>query len=317
MDTLLSVKNLKTYFRVKRGVLRAVDNVSFDIKRGEVFCLVGESGCGKSITALSIMRLIPYPGEIVSGEILFDGVDLLKLPEEEMEKIRGKRIGMIFQDPHTSLDPSYTVGWQVEEAILLHKMIKEVSKLAVNLLKKVGIPAAEKRYREYPHQLSGGLKQRAMIGIAISNSPELLIADEPTTALDVTIQAQIVDLMLKLREENGISILLITHDMGLVAEACDRLAVMYAGKIVEKGSVEEIFSEPLHPYTKALLRCVPRPDKDVEKLVAIPGTVPEFPPASGCRFADRCPMARKECFEITPEEVNMGNGHRVACHLYG
>lgn len=317
MDTLLSVRNLKTYFRVKRGVLRAVDNVSFDIKRGEVFCLVGESGCGKSITALSIMRLVPYPGEIVGGEILFDGVDLLKLPEEEMEKIRGKRIGMIFQDPHTSLDPSYTVGWQVEEAILLHRMIKEVSKLAVSLLKRVGIPAAEKRYREYPHQLSGGLKQRAMIGIAISNSPELLIADEPTTALDVTIQAQIVDLMLKLREENGISILLITHDMGLVAEACDRLAVMYAGKIVEKGSVEEIFSEPLHPYTKALLRCVPRPDKDVEKLVAIPGTVPELPPASGCRFADRCPMARKECFEITPEEVNMGNGHRVACHLYG
>jgi len=316
MVALLSVRNLKTYFRVKRGVLRAVDNVSFDIKKGEVFCLVGESGCGKSITALSIMRLVPYPGEIVGGEVLFDGVDLLKLSEKEMEKIRGKRIGMIFQDPHTSLDPSYTVGWQVEEAILLHRMVKEASRLAVNLLKRVGIPGAEKRYREYPHQLSGGLKQRAMIGIAISNSPELLIADEPTTALDVTIQAQIVDLMLRLREENGISILLITHDMGLVAEACDRLAVMYAGKIVEKGSVEEIFSEPLHPYTKALLRCVPRPDKDVEKLVAIPGTVPEFPSASGCRFADRCPIAHKECFEIAPDEVNMGNGHQVACHLY-
>jgi len=317
MDTLLSVRNLKTYFRVKRGVLRAVDNVSFDIKRGEVFCLVGESGCGKSVTALSVMRLVPYPGEIVGGEILFDGIDLLKLPEEEMEKIRGKRIGMIFQDPHTSLDPSYTVGWQVEEAVLLHRIVKEVSRLAIDILKKVGIPGAEKRYREYPHQLSGGLKQRAMIGIAVSNSPELLIADEPTTALDVTIQTQIVNLMLKLREENGISILLITHDMGLVAEACDRLAVMYAGKIVEKGSVEEIFSEPLHPYTQALLRCVPRPDKDVEKLVAIPGTVPEFPPSSGCRFADRCPLARKECFEMTPKEVNMGNGHRVACHLYG
>ncbi len=315
--SLLSVEGLKTVFETRRGVAEVVDGVSFRVERGEVFGLVGESGCGKSMTALSIMRLVPYPGRIVGGRVMFDGVDLLSLSEQEMEKVRGRRIAMVFQDPQTSLDPVYTVGWQIGEALTLHRRVTNLVKTVLDLMRKAGIPAAERRYGEYPHQLSGGLKQRSMIAMSIANSPDLLIADEPTTALDVTVQAQIVDLMLGLRRERGLSILLITHDMGLVAEMCDRLAVMYAGRIVEQGSVYDVFEDPLHPYTKGLLGCVPRPDMDIDELVSIPGSVPEIPQGKGCRFADRCPHARKTCFEERPAEVEVGDGHRVACHLYG
>ncbi len=319
-EVLLKVENLKTYFFMKKTIVKAVDGVSFELKRGEVLGLVGESGCGKSATALSIMRLIPHPGRIVDGHIYFKGRDLLALSEKEMRRIRGKEIGMIFQDPHNSLDPVYTVGWQLSEAITLHAPKKtdkkSILKKVVDLLGKVGIPSPEDRHRDYPHQFSGGQKQRIMIGMSISNVPDLIIADEPTTALDVTVQAQIIDLMKQLKDEYNVSIILITHNLGLVAEMCEKVAIMYAGKIVEIGGVEEVFYDPLHPYTKLLLKSIPRVDIDMPRLEHIPGSVEgAYDIEEGCRFYPRCPMAMDKCKDTSVRAYSKGD-HIVYCHLY-
>src|SRR2546425_7325249 len=280
MAHLLEVKNLKTYFPTRAGLVRAVDEVSFYIDRGELLGLVGESGCGKSMTALSIMRLIAPPGKIVAGEILFDGQGLLQLSNREMRDVRGNDIAMIFQDPMTSLNPVFTVGEQIAEALRLHRGLsrKDARKAAVEAMSEVAIPDPEMRADDYPHQLSGGMRQRVMIAMALACDPKLLIADEPTTALDVTIQAQILELLNGLRRNRDLAILLITHDLGVVAEVADRVAVMYTGKIVEEAPVTELFKEPLHPYTQGLLRSIPRIDlaaTQKQKLEAIPGTVPK------------------------------------------
>ena len=317
--TLLKVENLKTYFYMKRNIVKAVDGISFELNKGEVLGLVGESGCGKSATALSIMRLVPHPGKIIEGHIYFKDRDFLKLSEREMQKIRGREVGMIFQDPHNSLDPVYTVGWQLSEAITLHNKSldkKGIFKKIIEILSKVGIPSPRERYNEYPHQFSGGQKQRIMIGMSISNIPDLIIADEPTTALDVTIQAQIIDLLKDLRKEYNVSIILITHNLGLVAEICDKVAIMYAGKIVEMGNVYDIFKEPLHPYTKLLMRSIPRVDVDMPRLEYIPGTVEgAYEIEEGCRFYPRCPFKMDICKEKIPPTY-MKDSHRVYCHLY-
>jgi len=317
--TILDVRNLKTYFYTKSGVVRAVDGVSLSVKEREIVGLVGESGCGKSVTALSIMRLVPEPGKIVEGEIYFMDKNILFLTEEEIRKIRGKEMAMIFQNPSSSLNPVFTTGYQVAEPIMLHllKSKEEASTLTTQLFNKVEISDPQRRTREYPHQLSGGMKQRVMIAMAISCKPKLLIADEPTTALDVTVQAQIMNLIRDLRNDIGSAILLITHDMGLVAENCDRVAVMYAGKIVESAPVEEIFSEPKHPYTQLLLSSIPRPDRDIDKLTVIRGEVPDpINPPQGCRFAPRCPYAMDICIQKYPEMLSINDNHLVACHLY-
>ncbi len=300
--SLLEVRNLKTYFATKRGEVRAVDDVSFTLAQGEVLSLVGESGCGKSVTALSILRLVSPPGWIAGGELLFEGRDLLKLTEREMRAIRGDDIAMIFQDPMTSLNPVYTVGEQIAEAIRLHRKVskKEAWNQAVEGMRDVAIPAPEVRAKNYPHEMSGGMRQRVMIAMALACDPKLLIADEPTTALDVTIQAQILDLLNELRERRNLALLLITHDLGVVAETADRVAVMYAGKIVEEAPVKELFNHPRHPYTEGLLRAVPRLDESgaarKRRLQTIEGVVPnplELPP--GCRFAPRCEHSREKC----------------------
>lgn len=318
-DKLVEIRNLRTHFRTEDGVVPAVDGVNMYIRRGETLGVVGESGCGKSVTSLSVMRLIPNPpGEIVDGEILFEGRDLLKLPEPEMRKIRGNEISMIFQEPMTSLNPVFTVGDQIAEAIMLHQGLnyKEATAKAVEMLKLVGIPAPEKRVKEYPHQLSGGMRQRVMIAMALSCNPKLLIADEPTTALDVTIQAQILELMKKLKKELGMAIMLITHDLGVVAEMCERVVVMYAGKVVEEADAVSLFKHPLHPYTEGLLESVPRLDEARERLHVIEGVVPNpLNMPQGCRFHPRCPYAVDKCREVEPELEPVADGRLVACHV--
>lgn len=296
-----------------------MDGIDIDVQKGQILCVVGESGSGKSMTSLSIMRLVPKPrGKIVSGEIVLDGQDLLKLTEQQMTGVRGNDISMIFQEPMTALNPVLSIGDQITEVILRHRKItkKEALHRAVEMLKFVGVPRAEQIVREYPHQLSGGLRQRVMIAMAMVCEPKLLLADEPTTALDVTIQAQVLELMRKMRDEFGTSIILITHDLGVVAEMADHVVVMYAGQVVESVNADELFEQPLHPYTKALLQSIPSIDADHEVLYSIPGTVPDaasFP--AGCRFAERCPLAQPSCFEKAQALREVRPGHLVRCDL--
>jgi peptide/nickel transport system ATP-binding protein len=319
---LLEIRNLKTYFDVRGGVLKAVDDVSVTIDPGETLGLVGESGCGKSVTASSIMRLIPMPpGRIAGGEILFDGIDIVRRPESEMRKIRGKMISMIFQEPMTSLNPVFTVGDQVAEVIGLHEKLsgREIRDRVIEAFRLVRIPAPESRIKEYPHQMSGGMRQRVMIAMALACHPKLMIADEPTTALDVTIQAQILDLMNKLKEETGASILFITHDLGVIAEMAQKVAVMYAGKIMESADVETLFAEPKHPYTVGLMSSIPilGIGKKQKRLSTIAGVVPSlFKLPKGCLFNERCTAVRKECVTMEPPMIDLGNGHIVRCHIY-
>lgn len=320
---LLEVKGLKTYFFTEDGVVKAVDGVDFYVVEGEMLGLVGESGCGKSVTSFSIMRLVGVPGKIVEGEIFFAGKDVLKLPESEMTEMRGNRMSMIFQQPQSSLNPVFTVGDQVAEVLQIHQgMNKEQSwKRAVELLSMVGIPDPSRKAKAYPHEMSGGQAQRVMIAMALALSPELLIADEPTTALDVTIQAQILDLMKGMRTKLGTAVILITHDLGIIAEMADRVAVMYAGRIVEQAAVGPLFERPLHPYTQGLIGSIPILGKVTEKLDVIPGSVPNLVnlPA-GCRFAPRCRLCEqyglKICNQIEPELVDLQAGHLVRCWLY-
>jgi len=321
---LLEVRGLKTYFFTDEGVVRAVDGVDLTIHEGETLGVVGESGCGKSVTALSIMRLVPQPpGRIVAGRITYNGRELLELPPAEMRKIRGKEIAMIFQEPMTSLNPVFTVGEQIAEAIRLHEGLgrRAAWEKTVEMLRVVHIPNPERRAREYPHQLSGGMRQRVMIAMALSCNPKLLIADEPTTALDVTIQAQILDLLNELKEKFKMAVMLITHDMGVIAETAQRVVVMYAAQVVEEAPVVELFKEPLHPYTQGLLRSIPRIDlaaTQKRRLEQIPGTVPTLRGdiGPGCRFAPRCQFAKPEHFEHTPPLKEVRPGHKVACFLY-
>ena len=319
-EDLLEVKNLKTNFYTDEGIVRAVDDVSFKIKKKETLAVVGESGCGKSITAMSIMRLIPNPpGKIEGGEILFEGKNILKLNQNEIRNIRGNQISVIFQEPMTSLNPVFTIGNQIEESLILHKGISkgEARKVAVEMLKMVEIPRAEQIVDCYPHELSGGMRQRAMIAMAISCNPKLLIADEPTTALDVTIQAQILDIMRGLKENLGTSIMFITHDLGVVAEIADYVIVMYAGKIVEEASVLELFKNPLHPYTIGLLKSKPVINKFQNKLYPIPGQVPNpLHMPEGCYFNPRCERAKDICRKMKPELRKICDGHKVSCWLY-
>jgi oligopeptide/dipeptide ABC transporter ATP-binding protein len=316
-ERLLEVQDLKVHFFTESGVARAVDGVSLDIKPRETFGLVGESGCGKSVTALSIMRLVPSPpGRIVGGRVLLEGRDLLSLPDDRMQRVRGDRIAMVFQEPMSALNPVFTVATQITEGIRRHRGVsrREARELAVDMLNRVRIPDPEQRMGEYPHQLSGGMQQRVMIAMALACRPDLLIADEPTTALDVTIQARILNLLQELQDELGMSVLLITHDLGVIAEVADRVAVMYAGRIVEYADVRTIFHNPRHPYMISLLESLPSRAERGERLPAIPGFVPDarsYP--SGCRFHPRCFMAATECAEIDPELREVEPGHRAAC----
>lgn len=316
-ELLLEVKNLKTYFFTDEGIVKAVDDVSFNLHKGESLGIVGESGSGKSVTALSIMRLIQDPpGKIVSGEVRYRGEDLLKKKESDMREIRGNKISMIFQDPMTSLNPVFTIGDQIMEAIILHQKLDKASarKKAIEMLELVRIPEANKRVDEYPHQFSGGMRQRVMIAMALSCNPEILIADEPTTALDVTIQAQILDLIKQLQKELGMSLILITHDMGVVAETCHNVLVMYAGKVVEYADVKTIFKKPAHPYTIGLLESVPRLDIRKERLKAIEGQPPDLISLPNyCYYAERCPYRTSECFEQIPELIEVEPGHYSRC----
>lgn len=322
-EVILEIKNLKTQFFTEAGAVKAVDDVSLVVRRGEVLGLVGESGCGKSVTSLSVMRLVSQPGRIVSGRVVFDTEDLLQLPESRMVDIRGNRISMIFQQPQSSLNPVFRVGEQLTEVLHLHQEIskEEGQKRAVDLLRMVGIPEPEARARAYPHELSGGMAQRVMIAMALACVPELLIADEPTTALDVTIQAQILDLMRNLRSQMNTAIILITHDLGVVAEMCDRVNVMYAGRIVEEAPVDELFAAPKHPYTAALIGSTPVLGQVDKELTTIPGSVPNLinlPP--GCKFAPRC-QARidnqlEKCTLEEPQLEEIAPNHWVRCWLY-
>ena len=313
---LLEVKNLKTHFFTRNGVVKSVDGISFSIEEGKILGIVGESGAGKSITGFSIINLIDKPGKIVSGEIIFDGKDLVKLPEKELQNIRGNDIAMIFQDPQTSLNPVISIGEQLMEAILYHRKNvtkKEAWDECVEILKRVGLPAAEKRMTSYPHQLSGGMKQRVVIAMALLNNPKLLIADEPTTALDVTIQAQILYLMKKLSLDFGSSLILITHDIAVVSQLCDDIAVMYAGRIVEYGSKEEIIFDPKHPYTKGLIACLPKLNDEKKRLYQIPGVMPSLLNLpKGCYFKNRCELADSEC-DTYPDKKVFGK-RIVFCH---
>ena len=319
MNNILEVENLSTQFFTRAGIVKAVDDVSFDILRGSTLALVGESGSGKSVTSLSIMRLILPPGKIVKGEILFNDRDLMRLEDDEMRRLRGREIAMIFQDPMTSLNPVYTVGDQIAEAIRLHEQVsrRKAWAKAVEMMERVKIPDAERRARDYPYQLSGGMRQRVMIAMALSCNPRLLIADEPTTALDVTIQAEILELLRGLKDDFDLSMLLITHDLGVVAETADRVAVMYAGRIVEESPVREIFQSPSHPYTEGLLKSVPRLTEEglkVRRLSTIEGTVPsllDLP--AGCKFAPRCPYVIDECTRGEPLLLAVNAEHRARC----
>ncbi len=320
MAELINIVNLQTQFKTDGKIVRAVDNISFSLQEKETVAIVGESGSGKSVTSLSIMRLIPNPpGEIVGGQIIFHGEDLLTLPEKRMREIRGNKISMIFQEPMTSLNPVHRIGDQIAEAIILHQGLKkqEAWERAVDLLRTIGIPSPEKRAFDYPHQLSGGMRQRVMIAMALSCRPDLLIADEPTTALDVTIQAQILDLMRKMREDFGMAIMLITHDLAVVAEMADRVIVMYAGQVMEEAPVEQLFEKPLHPYTIGLLRSIPKLDGDHNRLYVIEGSVPDLsllPP--GCSFHPRCPNAGPRCSRERPSLLKMSDGRQVCCWLH-
>jgi oligopeptide/dipeptide ABC transporter ATP-binding protein len=313
---LLSVEGLRTHFHTGAGVVRAVDGVSFAIERGEVLGLVGESGCGKSVTSLSIMRLVPPPGRVVAGRIRLEGEELLDKDAEAMRRVRGARIAMVFQEPMTSLNPVFTIGDQIAAAVLAHAGGRRAAALerAIEMLDHVQVPSPRERARDYPHQLSGGLRQRAMIALALAPGPQLLIADEPTTALDVTIQAQILDLLRRLQAERGMAVLLITHDLGVVAEVCHRVAIIYAGRIIEMAPVETIFREPLHPYTRGLLRCLPHPSRFGQPLSSIDGAPPDMRQVGGgCRFAPRCPLAVESCRREEPALVERKPGHFVAC----
>ncbi|ABM80465.1 ABC transporter ATP-binding protein [Hyperthermus butylicus] len=324
-DPIVEVRDLYVNFYTYAGVVKAIYGVSFCIERGETYCLVGETGCGKSVTSRALTRLIQPPGRIEKGEIYYypepgKRIDIMRLSEEELRRIRGAEIAYIFQDPGSALDPLYTIGYQISETMLVHDMIKKIKEgftRAVELLKKTLIPDPERRVKSYPHELSGGMKQRAVISMSLANNPKLIIADEPTTALDVTIQAQIMELLRELKRREGLTLLLITHNMGLVAEMCDRVAVMYAGIIVEEAPTEELFSNPLHPYTQLLLRAVPDPTKKIEKLESIPGTVPNLiHPPPGCRFHPRCPYMAEICRQDRPPEIWVNERHRVACWRY-
>ena len=317
MASLLQVRNLRSVFHTAEGEITAVDDVSFDLEAGEVLGLVGESGSGKSVTALSLLRLITDPpGRIAGGEILFDGRDLLGLPQSEIQAIRGNEISMIFQEPMTSLNPIFSIGTQITEPLLLHKRIgrRKAIEIAIEFLILVGVPDPEQRMKEYPHQLSGGLRQRVMIAMALACSPKILIADEPTTALDVTIQAQILDLLRRLQSELGMAVIMITHDLGVIAEFADKVNVMYAGRIVESGPVGAIFERPAHPYTEALLASIPQLDDDAKRLEVIEGTVPNpFAMPPGCRFAPRCRYADPLCNAAVPPLAHVSDGQKSAC----
>jgi oligopeptide/dipeptide ABC transporter ATP-binding protein len=321
MGSLLRIDNLQTHFFSAGKVVKALDGISFEINEGEVFGLVGETGCGKSVTALSVLRLIPFPpGKIVGGSIRFKDTDLLSLPPEAMRRHRGKEISMIFQEPMTSLNPVFRIGDQMGEVIRLHQGLDKAAALdaAVDMLQRVRIPDARKVAGQYPHQLSGGMRQRVMIAMELSCRPALLIADEPTTALDVTIQAQILRLLREMRREMGTSILLITHDLGVVAQMCDRVAVMYAGSIVEQANVVDIFQNPRHPYTQGLWGAIPLIDDEKPSLAVIPGTVPDLSRLpEGCKFHPRCGRRFAPCDCIRPQMTAAAAGHHVACHLYG
>lgn len=318
-DTLLEVQGLKTYFQTFKGTVKAVDDVSFSLKRGEIIGIVGESGSGKSVTSFSIMKLVDEPGVVTADKIIFDGHDLTETSEREMTKIRGKDISMVFQDPMTSLNPLYTIGEQMEEVLILHapELNKEQRRArCLELMSAVGIPTPEDRIDSYPHQFSGGMRQRVIIAIALATSPKLIIADEPTTALDVTIQAQILRLMKKLVKENGASLMLITHDLAVVSEMVDKIMVMYCGKVVERGPVEEIVNNPVHPYTEGLLASIPRLHTPSDKLEYIPGMVPNmFELPEGCYFAPRCKYCQDICLKTKPETMQVNENHEVACHF--
>ncbi|MCP8967571.1 ABC transporter ATP-binding protein [Ectobacillus ponti] len=316
--SVLQVQDLVTNFKTAKGTVTAVQHVSFSLERGETLCIVGESGCGKSITALSIMGLLAQNAQIPNGSVLFNGTDLLKLSADDMRKIRGNEISMIFQEPMTALNPVFTVGFQLREPLMLHQRLskREAHEKGIELLKKVGIPAAEKRMNQYPHELSGGMRQRVMIAMALACNPKLLIADEPTTALDVTIQAQILDLLNDLKQEFDTSIIMITHDMGVVAEIADRVIVMYAGQIIEQGTTEEIFTNPQHPYTKGLLASVPNVDDEEFELKPIPGSLPNLhEKITGCKFRPRCTYAVEACKVNEPPVYEQSQSHTVKCWL--
>ncbi len=319
-EVLLNVKNMKTYFYTDEGVVKAVDGLTYALHRGETLGIVGESGCGKSVHALSIMRLIPQPpGKIVEGQIVFEGNDLLHLSDEKMRRIRGNRIAMIFQEPMTSLNPVLTIGEQIAEAVMLHqsRSKKDAWERAIEMLEKVKIPLARERVRDYPHQFSGGMRQRVMIAMALSCNPSILIADEPTTALDVTIQAQILDLMRDLQAEFNMAIILITHNLGVVAEMCENVVVMYAGRPVEHASVGATFRDPKHPYTWGLLHSIPKLYERKERLIPIEGQPPsliDLPP--GCTFAPRCPFAMEICVKADPPDYGVGQDHTAKCYLH-
>lgn len=319
-STVLDVKGLRTSFFTDDGEVPAVDDVSFHVNAGEILGIVGESGCGKSVTSLSIMDLVPAPpGKVIDGEILFKGEDLAQASERRMRQVRGNEIAMIFQEPMTSLNPVFTIGDQLIEGIRIHKKgsKKKARERAVDILKRVGMPRAEQLLNDYPHQLSGGMRQRVMIAMAMACEPEVLIADEPTTALDVTIQAQILDLMHRLNDEMQTSIILITHDLGVVAEVCERVVVMYAGKVVEEGTVRAIYKNPKHPYTKGLIQSVPDMRSKTERLYSIPGNVPK--PGTlkvGCPFAARCDYVFDRCTVENPQLIDTGNGQKVRCFLH-
>ena len=313
---LLEIKNLTTHFFTRAGVVKAVDNLSLSLQRGRILGLVGESGCGKTVTALSILNLVPPPGKVVSGNIFFEGRDLLSLSAEEMRSIRGAKISMIFQEPMTALNPVFTVGNQIAEVLTTHNEVskKEAMASAVELLRSVGIPSPEKRVDEYPHQLSGGMRQRVMIAMAIACKPSLILADEPTTALDVTIQAHILELLGRIQAEMGMAMILVTHDLGLIAERAHDVAVMYAGRIVEQADTKELFANPQHPYTRGLMASIPRPGEEGRKrLSTIAGTVPRLHDLPvGCKFAPRCDIKTARC-EVEPELVEIKPGHLVRC----
>ena len=318
MTDLLTITNLRTEFPGKSAPLAVVDGVSLRLSRGKILAVVGESGCGKSMLSLSVMRLVPRPGRIAAGSVVFDGTDLASLSERAMRDVRGRRIGMVFQEPMTSLNPSFTVADQLTEAMRAHDRVAskaELRKRAIAALDRVRIPAAAKRMDDYPHQMSGGMRQRVMIAMALSCNPDLLIADEPTTALDVTVQAQILDLLRELQRESGMAVLLVTHDLGVVAEAADDVAVMYAGRVAEQASARDLFGDPQHPYTLGLLGSIPRLEEERDRLLAIEGAVP--PPGSiqsGCRFHPRCVFASAQCRSDSPVLRELGAGHGVACH---
>jgi oligopeptide/dipeptide ABC transporter ATP-binding protein len=317
---VLRVEGLKTHFKTQDGSVKAVDGIDFHVNQSRTLGIVGESGCGKSVTSLSIMRLLPRNGRNIAGRILLEGRDLLKLPEDDMRALRGNDISMIFQEPMTSLNPVFTGGEQVAEAVRQHMHMndREAKERAIELFRLVGIPAAERRVNDYPHELSGGMRQRVMIAMALSCDPTLLIADEPTTALDVTIQAQILELLRSIQEQKQMAIMLITHDLGVIAEMAQDVVVMYAGKIVERGTVDQIFEKPLHPYTQGLLASIPGSGTKGKRLNVIKGTVPHpfnLPP--GCLFAPRCPHAFEKCPTAFPALMDQGEGHEAACFLYG